>query len=200
MSRPNSSRDRFEDYVPVAEETWRAAVGFEGVYEISSSGRVRRVLQKSGTQAGRILKPQYRDPGGYPSVVLYFEQKGRFRFLHHLVAEAFLGPRPPGKEINHKDGNKRNPNVLNLEYVSPSQNRKHAVDTGLLYVPPERRARGQKIGVSKLDPEKIDAIRREHIEGTHVITLARRYGVSRQTIWKITSGQTWKEIRHGQEL
>lgn len=196
MSRPTSSRDRFEDYVPVAGETWRAVAGFEGVYEVSCMGRVRRLLQESGTQAGRILRPQYRSPNGYPSVVLYREQKGRFCFLHHLVAGAFIGPRPPGKEINHKDGNKKNPNVLNLEYVSPSQNRKHAVDMGLLYVPPERRARGQKIGVSKLDPKKIEAIRGEHAEGAYVITLARRYGVSRQTIWKITTGQTWKEIGH----
>lgn len=202
MSRPGQTRDRFEDYVLGAEleEKWRPVVGFEGVYEISSSGRVRRVLRSSGTQAGRILRPQYRNPHGYPCVVLYRNQKARCCFLHHLVAAAFFGPRPPGNEVNHKDGNKRNSNVINLEYVSPSQNRKHAVDTGLLYVPPERRARGQKIGVSKLDPGKIEAILKEHEEGVHVVTLAHRYGVSRQTIWKITSRRTWKEVIYGQEL
>ncbi len=199
MSRPGQTRDRFEDYVPVAEveEDWRSIVGFEGVYEVSISGRVRRVLQSSGTQAGRVVRPQYRDPQGYPCVVLYRSQKARCCFLHHLVAEAFIGPRPLGKEINHKDGNKRNPNVMNLEYVSPSQNRKHAVDTGLLYVPPERRARGEKIGVSKLDLGKIKAILKDHAEGVYVVTLARRYGVSRQTIWKITSRRTWKEVING---
>jgi HNH endonuclease/NUMOD4 motif/Helix-turn-helix domain of resolvase len=178
--------------IEAAEEVWCHVVGFEGVYEISSAGRVRRVLSSSGTFVGRILRPQYRNPAGYPSVCLYRNQIGYFRFLHHLVAEAFLGPRPIGKEINHKDGNKKNPDLTNLEYVSPSQNRKHAVDTGLLFVPPERRARGQKIGVSKLSPEQVDEIIKHHAEGTHVITLARRYGVSRQTIWKITTRQTWK--------
>ena len=199
MSRPGPTRDRFEDYVPVAEseEEWRLIAGFEGFYEVSNLGRVRRVMQSSGTKAGRIRRPQYRNPLGYPCVVLYRSQKARCCFLHHLVAGAFIGPRPLGKEINHKDGNKRNPNVMNLEYVSPSQNRKHAVDTGLLYVPPERRARGQKIGVSKLDPGQIEAILKEHAEGVYVVTLARRYGVSRQTIWKITSRRTWKEVIYG---
>ena len=179
------------------KEEWRDAVGFEGVYEVRCRGQVRRVLQSSGTYAGRLLKPQYRNPDGYPAVMLYRNQKGCSRFLHRLVAEAFLGPRPAGMEVNHKDGNKRNPDVNNLEYVSPSQNRKHAVDTGLLYVSPERRARGQKIGASKLDPSKVEAIVRRHAEGAHVIALARYYGVSRQTIWKITSRQTWKEVTNG---
>jgi hypothetical protein len=181
-------------------EEWRPVVGFEGVYEISSLGRVRRILKSSGTKAGRMLKPQYSNPDGYPSVVLYVQQEGRFRFLHHLVAEAFIGPRPAGKEINHIDGNKKNPDVKNLEYVSPSQNRKHAVDHGLLYVPPERRARGEMIGVSKLNPEKVAAIIRQHAAGAYVITLARHYGVSRQTIWKITSRHTWKEVTDGKEF
>jgi NUMOD4 motif len=89
------------------KEEWRFVVGFEGVYEISCRGRVRRVLQSSGTRSGYLLKPQYRNPNGYPVIMLYRNQKGTPHYLHCLVAEAFPGSRAAGMEVNHKDGNKK---------------------------------------------------------------------------------------------
>lgn len=51
-------------------------------------------------------------------------------FIHRLVAEVFIGPRPAGTEVNHKDGNKQNPIVTNLEYVTHLENVRHAIRIG----------------------------------------------------------------------
>lgn len=107
------------------EEIWKTIEDFPN-YEVSNQGRVRN------KKTGRILK--HGDNGrGYKFVVLYenksIEQHNKY--IHHLVAEAFLGERPASCDINHKDGNKNNNQLDNLEYCSRSANLKHAYDNKL---------------------------------------------------------------------
>jgi hypothetical protein len=119
-------------------EEWRPVVSFEDLYEVSDAGRVRRTGkahkagngQGGGARIGRILKQQ--PFGGYRAVFLWKEGRQRTCLVHVLVAAAFLGPCPDGMEVNHKEGrHKWDNSVGNLEYMTRSDNAKHAYATGL---------------------------------------------------------------------
>ena len=110
------------------KEIWRDISEYEGLYQISNFGRVKS-LQK-GNRKEKILKNGIGSVG-YLSVGLYKDGKARTANVHRLVAEAFI-PNPLNKtQVNHKDGCKANPIVTNLEWVTPSENNKHAFATGL---------------------------------------------------------------------
>lgn len=95
-------------------ETWLPVVGWEGLYEVSDLGRVRRIFLPP-YEGYRVLR-LHPDGYGYPSVGLSGRGKKARPKVHKLVAEAFLGPRPPGLEICHNDGDKTNAVPSNLRY------------------------------------------------------------------------------------
>ena len=107
---------------------WRSVVGYEGIYEVSERGDVRRCLSGKGARAGYVLKGRRRNGyfmvqlcrGGVPSDV----------YIHHLVAAAFLGERPETYEVNHIDTDKMNNHRTNLEYLTKGQNLAHAYANG----------------------------------------------------------------------
>lgn len=107
------------------EERWKSIFG--GNYEVSSLGHVRRL---TGRTAGRLLKPSNR--GGYLRVSICIRKLGigGFYSVHCLVAGAFLGSPPPGKKVNHKDLDKTNNVVSNLEYKTQLGNIRHAIRNG----------------------------------------------------------------------
>src|SRR5271169_1445354 len=114
-------------------ETWLNVPGYEGIYSVSSFGRIRRDRPGKGTcVVGRIMKTRLT-PAGYPIVCLTGSEPGvqTDHTVHKLVTTAFWGPCPPGKEVNHKDGDKSNPRLDNLEYITPKENHEHAARTGL---------------------------------------------------------------------
>ena len=108
-------------------EEWRPALGLEHRYEVSSHGRIRRRLSSSGAQ--RELKP-YRDKKGYLRINLKCDRVVYRKFMHSLVMEAFVGPRPRGRVVNHIDARRDNNHLYNLEYVTHSQNTIHSVRLG----------------------------------------------------------------------
>ena len=127
------------------KEVWRPVPGWETLYEVSDLGRVRSFdrpvlqLSRSGnpvtvTYKGKVLKP--RTGGGrskgerYRQVSLAKDNSPVNAYIHHLVAAAFIGPRPDGAEVNHKDCDKTNNAVDNLEYVSRGENIAHALANG----------------------------------------------------------------------
>lgn len=96
-------------------ESWRPVVGWEGFYEVSSLGRVRRIFLPP-YEGFRVLRP-HPDRHGYPSVGLSRPGAKPMRpKVHKLVAESFIGPRPSGLEICHNDGDKTNARASNLRY------------------------------------------------------------------------------------
>ena len=112
------------------EEEWRPVIGYGGLYSVSNYGLVRRD-QGFYNSAGPRPVTRYVGRGGYWNVHLWKENKMSTFNLHSLVAGAFIGPRPEGHQVNHKDGDKLNPRSDNLEYVTPSGNSLHAFTMGL---------------------------------------------------------------------
>ena len=99
-------------------------------YEISDEGQVRN------KKTGKILKG-IPDKDGYLRVHLYNPIKNFY--VHRLVAQAFLdSPKENQTEVHHKDGNRQNNNINNLEWVTPAENTRHAVNTGLMLPTKER--------------------------------------------------------------
>ena len=115
------------------EEVWKPVDGYEELYEVSNLGRIRRLkfVNMYGSQDKIIiLKPQKRK-NGYIQIIFRDKERSSERLLHRVVAMAFL-PKVDGKEfINHKDGNKANNRVDNLEWCTRSENMKHAYRSGL---------------------------------------------------------------------
>ena len=167
------------------QEEWRPVVGWEGWYDVSSLGRVRRVRPAPGTQAGRVMK-LVRGRGDYPTACLCRHSAQQTVYVHHLVAAAFLGPRPEGKEINHRDRDRWNACVQNLEYVTASENQRHARALGF------GRALGERNAEAKLTVEAVRAIR---ASSETQRTLALRYGVSQGVVSMARRGVTWGHVR-----
>jgi hypothetical protein len=170
---------------PKIGESWLPAPGFEGFYEVSDHGQVRRLATSPGATVGYILKP-YLDGEGYPRVSLHRRRARTQVAIHRLVAQAFIGPPAVGRECNHRDGDKTNNRVSNLEWVTGPENRDHAVRVGLTVA-----IRGEGNGQHKLTQEQVGEIRalRGKVLGR---ILAVRYGVTKSAISQIQLGQTWR--------
>src|SRR5262245_60662924 len=94
---------------------WRDVPGFEGCYQVSRRGEVR------GLKRNRLLA-RVKGKRGYLHVNLYHNGRAKNFLVHRLVAAAFLGALPPNQQVNHKDGDKTNNELSNLEVVSPEEN------------------------------------------------------------------------------
>lgn len=110
-------------------EVWVPCAG--GVYSVSNLGRVRRDASACGAVPGRILKQRTTRLDRYPHVSLSVDGVVRRARVAHLVAAAFLGPRPLGNEVNHKNGDKGDSRAGNLEWATRNDNQRHAYRMGL---------------------------------------------------------------------
>lgn len=174
-------------------EIWKDVVGYEGVYQVSSYGRVKRIGAAPGAQVGRILKLQFNPSNGGMQVRLCWHSKHTTEKVHRLVAEAFLDkPTPEHNEVNHKNGNRKDNRVENLEWVTRSENIRHSYD-----VLGRKRSdlRGEQIGNSKLTRKEVKQIRALYSTGEWTQEeLAEKFGVSQVLISKIVRGELWSHI------
>ncbi len=107
---------------PVLNVIYKELKDFNGYYLIGNNGTV--------TNRTKTLKT-YVNNSGYECIKLTALKSNKHRLIHRLVAETFI-PNPDNKpEVNHKDGNKLNNTVENLEWVTSSENKRHSLDTGL---------------------------------------------------------------------
>jgi hypothetical protein len=114
------------------EEVWKGIIGFEERYEVSNLGRVRSLLntRQNKNVSSKILKINLNHKG-YPIVTLVKNCKYKGKSIHRLVAEAFIENPNNLPHVNHIDGNKLNNNVSNLEWISNTDNIRHAFRNGL---------------------------------------------------------------------
>lgn len=112
-------------------EVWKDVIGYEGIYQVSNTGEVKRIgtyKNQHGKEwtSNKILKPATKS-NGYMFVGLSKDNKVSSKHIHRLVAEAFI-PNPFNKPtVNHKDGNKSNNTVENLEWVTYLENNMHSI-------------------------------------------------------------------------
>lgn len=174
-------------------EIWKPIEGTEGKYEVSNTGKIRNLNYRN---QGRIREFQKSiNGGGYEFVHIYDKGKTRKMMVHVVVAKAFI-PNPEGKpQVNHKDGNKRNNRVENLEWVTQSENMLHAYRTGLSENT-RKYARQHMREISHLGVEK----RMVPIKATNVETgevrvygtikeACKDLGVLQWDVYNVTSGQ-----------
>lgn len=110
------------------DEDWKDITGYEGLYQVSNFGRVKRL------NTNRILKSA-KSKGGYPYIVLSKNGITSNKTIHRLVAKAFI-PNPENKpEVNHIDENKTNNKVSNLNWMTRKENVNHGTRTERCLIP-----------------------------------------------------------------
>lgn len=173
------------------EEQWRPVIGWETAYEVSSLGQVRRISHsRLKSSAGRIVKqwPSGRAGSGQRLAVwLQLNGASHMRYVHHLVLEAFIGPRPPGLHGLHKDDNRDNNAMANLYWGTRGENMQDAISNGRIPL-------GSRHRLAKLTEEKVLAILTEHSNGARLCDLAAKNGVSTTAVWRIINGLAWRHV------
>ena len=168
------------------DEIWRDVEGSGGMYKISTYSRVKSF--KWGY--AKILKPCLR--GTYLAVNLFFGGKRNSLNIHVLAARTFI-PNPEDKpEVNHRDGNKFNCHISNLEWTTSAENTQHAFKMGLV-----TRAQGAENSRAKLTESQVREILRICIPGDRtfgIAALSRKFGTSESIIRRVVQGKTYKNV------
>lgn len=170
---------------------WRVIPGYEDDYEISNWGVVRRSRRSKarssspGNQKGHLKAQRLRN--GYFWISLCQGSVAKAMTVHKLVTLAFLGPRPKGLQVNHKNGVRHDNRISNLEYVTPRQNTLHSKEV-------LKKAIGSKHHGAKLTEADIPEIRRRWDEGESRVAIARDFGVTPQSIRGIGIRKTWRHV------
>lgn len=188
------------------KEIWKAVAGYEGYYEVSNFGNFRsetRTIIIAGHPRIRIGKPKRTDcknHKGYAGITFSKEGVMKKYLTHRLVAKAFL-PNPENKgTVNHKDGNKLNNHVSNLEWTTHLENVRHAVETGLKKpVNPNKygNSQGENIHSAKLTEEDVKFIRINSSKNggrMNSVELGRMFEVNKTTIMQVVNRKTWRHV------
>ena len=160
-------------------EGFEAIPGYEGLYGINKQGHVYT--------CGYIRTTHNANNKGYPTLTLTKDTKQKFYTIHRMLARIFI-PNPKGLPvINHKDGNKRNFKLNNLEWCTEAYNLQHAYDIGLRIFFPKKGCRSRR----KLTYDQAIEIRKMYKDGIKQKELAKTYDVKRNVIFGITSRRSY---------
>lgn len=193
----------------MAHLSWRPVPDFEGMYAVSSCGRVRslarEVIQRGPHKVTRYIV-QSRvmrscvTSTGYRMVSLSRAGKVKMFYVHRLVAMAFI-PNPENKpQVNHIDGDRQNNLVENLEWVDARGNYLHAVS---LWGPRKspNPSRGESHYRAKLTWPQVRAIRKMAASGKYTKTkIAAKFGITDANVYSIVVYKTWKDDQGQQGL
>ena len=167
------------------EEIWKDIAGFEGLYQVSNLGNVKRLISERVFEErliGRSL-----DRYGYVKRVLSKGGKNHCFTEHRLVAMSFIENPNNKATVNHKNGIKTDNTVENLEWLTNAENTRHAINSGLID------KKGIKHHKCKLTEEQVLEIRKIGFSETRM-SLSKKYGISRTNVLGIIRGKFWKHL------
>ena len=169
---------------------WAAIPGWENLYEVSSTGRIRSKSRlvparnnKLALRKGRELKLVEKN-NGYLCVTLTNGISRPQIAVHRIVARTFIGECPLGMHVLHSDGNKKNNAVKNLRYGTPSENIQDTAKHG-------RQRKGETHPGAILTAKCVRSIRKSSAPYSE---LAKLFGVSKAHISNVRRGRTWRHI------
>ena len=169
----------FEGLVKVSDEIWLPIPGYEGLYEVSSLGRVKSLARK-GRHQEKMLKLDRS--AKYPTVVLWKNNKKVTKRVHSIVLLAFEGPRPMGLVSRHfPDQHTSNNYIINLSYSTYKVNQADRIANETYHV-------GKKLSWTKLTEEQVCQI--FHATGKKT-EIAKRFNISLRQVWRIKRGENW---------
>lgn len=166
---------------------WRPVVGFEATHEVSSDGRVRSLARKDKLGRwwpGRELRASGR-LGLQVSLCAWSHLV--YRKVHHLVLEAFVGPRPAGMECCHNNGDWRDNRLENLRWDTHKANSEDRIKHG-------RSGKGERHPRAKLDADDVVLIRAMDKQGMTRAEISKYFDVTRHHIGHILRGQSWSHL------
>jgi len=170
-------------------EVWKSVKNYP-MYQVSNLGRIRSYHREPKP---KILSPGIRSYE-YHRLALYNKNSQRRNtYVHILIAEAFLGPRPDGYVCNHKDGIKKHDEASNLEWISRSEDTNHAHRLNLI---PTVIRLGEDNSNSKLKNGEIWLIKKLLLHGIKQIIIARMFKITRGYVSHILLGHNWKHIKY----
>ena len=171
-------------------EVWMPVLGYDGFYEASNTGKIRRDMSspvKGLSAPGKELKCHIQKTG-YSTVSLSKHGDVKSFTVHYLILSAFCGDRPfVGAQVAHNDGIRSNNNLTNLRWVYPAENKSDSMRH--LTIP-----KGEDHRNSVLNEKSIIEIRRRAKLGETSPQIAADYNVSASTIHQIRHYRTWKHI------
>lgn len=173
---------------------WKHIEGYGDRYKLSDTGVVISCKRKMWNgkvfweSKDRILTP-YPSKIGYYTYALSKENRTKLVYVHRLVATHFITNPEKKLQVNHKDGNKKNNELSNLEWVSCKENIQHAFRTGLTTAPDRK---GAKNSQARLGEKEVREIRKRKKD--ILATIAREYGISISQVWAIQNNKSWKHI------
>ena len=169
------------------EEKWKIVEGFSK-YLISNKGRVKNIIE--------LKDLKFYSCRGYEKIELVNDNNMKKKvFVHRLVAQAFI-PNPKNKpQVNHKDGNKTNNTVKNLEWCTPKENVAHSIKTGLTDFSRTNYRKGEGASNSKMIDEDVKQLRVMYDTGEFSLKeLSAYFDISIPTVWAIVKRKSWKHI------
>ena len=173
-------------------KNWKPVAGLEDRYEVSREGKVRNIRRGKGSIFHQEIKWR-KNRYGYWWLNLKGEGGYENRTVHRIVALSFLGPCPEGMEVNHIDGDRGNPHLENLEYVTRAENIQHAFRNCRTKPGSKTRPRGYKN--LKFTEEQIREIRKLAARPGHArAELARRFKVSPSLMTFIINRNTYNWV------
>lgn len=169
-------------------EQWEVVPGYEGIYEVSDFGRVRKLIDRSGHPAG--IQGLTRRSNGYLYIRLFDGTTTKGWLVHRIVLTAFVGPRPSTIHGAHINAIRDDNRLTNLHWCTPKENEADKAPLGLDPL-------GERNAMAKINPEIVRSIRRDYVPYSRTRcceALSRRYGLCQQSVWNIVKRKTWNHV------
>lgn len=184
--RPNNESSAPDD----SSERWLPVLGYEGLYEVSDRGSVRaleRIDSLKRTWPAKVMALHTKEDGHLRVGLRHPGGKQRHHFVHKLVLEAFVGPRPSGMVTRHLNGDPADNSVENICWGTHVDNMADQRRLGEMPL-------GEGVGTSVLTEKDVIEIRSARAAGETFVSISKRLGVGENTVRYAALGLSWQHV------